>query len=116
LSANLAKRQPGASSPFAGFIVLAIAGGVCVLLYHYWKLALAFLVAAVVFACGLSRAAMFAAMCALLVALAILGNSARAEAVADGDAIGLSGTAQSLWGMDAAEIAQMCKDGCTAPS
>jgi hypothetical protein len=71
--------------------VLAIAGGVGLLLYHYWKFALAILLAMVVFACGASRVALIGFMCVLLVALAIL-NSVRAQTVVDGDTIKLGGT------------------------
>jgi hypothetical protein len=64
--------------------LLAIACGVCVLLYHYWKFALAVLLAMAVFACWSSRVALIGFMCVLLVVLAILGNSARAQTVVVG--------------------------------
>ena len=89
--------------------VLAIAGGVGALLYHYWKFSLAVLLALVVFACGASRVAMIGFMCVLLVVLAIL-NSARAQTVTDGDTIKLNGTTYRLWGIDVPETKQWCGD------
>jgi endonuclease YncB( thermonuclease family) len=93
---------------------VAIAIGVGSLLYHYWKFALAFLMAIVVFACGSSRAVAIGCMCILLLMLAIIGHSARAQTVVDGDTIKLNGTIFRIWGIDAAETRQVCRDGWMA--
>jgi len=71
---------------------LALAAGVCLLLYHYWRFSVAFLLAAVLFACRLSRAVTIGFMCVVLAVLAIIGNAAHARTVVDGDTIRLNGT------------------------
>jgi endonuclease YncB( thermonuclease family) len=90
---------------------LSIAGGVGLLLYHHWKVALAFLLAMVLFACWSSRKALIGMMVVLLVVLAVLGQSAKAQTVVDGDTIKLNGTIWRLWGIDAPELHQPCLDG-----
>jgi endonuclease YncB( thermonuclease family) len=108
----------GATNDVAKVLVtvcgLAIAAGVGLLLYHYWKFAVAFLLAAVLFACGLSRAVTIGFMCVVLAVLAIIGNAARAQTVVDGDTIRLNGTTYRIWGIDAAETKQRCVDGWEA--
>jgi endonuclease YncB( thermonuclease family) len=93
---------------------LAIAGGIALLLYHYWKVALAFLFAMVLFACGFSRTALIGFLCVVAVVLAVLGQSAKAQTVVDGDTIKLNGTTYRIWGIDAAETKQACADGWMA--
>lgn len=93
---------------------VAIAIGFGSLLYHHWKFALAFLMAIVVFACGSSRVVAIGCMCVLLLMLALLGNSAKAQTAVDGDTIKLNGTTFRIWGIDAAEARQVCRDGWMA--
>jgi hypothetical protein len=59
---------------FTVLLGLAIVGGVCLLLYHYWRFALAVLLAMVLFVCWSSRAAFVGFMCVLAVMLAMLGR------------------------------------------
>jgi hypothetical protein len=93
---------------------LAMMAGLCLLLYHYWKFAVPFALAAALFACGLSRAVTIGFMFVAVVVLAIIGNAARAQTVVDGDTIKLDGTRWRLWGIDAPETHQSCADGWPA--
>jgi hypothetical protein len=93
---------------------LAIAGGVALLLYHYWKVVLAFLLAMVLFACWSSRVAAVAIIGVLLVVLTVLGQSGKAQTVVDGDTTKLNGMTYRIWGIDAAETRQACADGWMA--
>jgi hypothetical protein len=74
----------GAAQVVTVLFCLAIVAGLCLLCYHYWKFAVSFVLAAVLFACGLSRAVTIGLMCVVLVVLAIIGNAARAQTVVDG--------------------------------
>lgn len=113
------QREGGAASDGAAQVLIVVFGlavmvGVCLLLYHYWKLAVAFILGAVLFAGGLSRAMTIGLMFVALVVLAIIGNAAHAQTIMDGDAIGLNGTTWRLWGINAPESRQTCEDGWPA--
>ena len=112
------QREDGAAGNSAAQVLIVLFGlavmvSVCLLLYHYWKLAVAFILAAMLFAGGLFRAMTIGFMFVAVVVLAIIGNAARAQTIMDGDAIGL-GTGWCLWGINAPESRQTCKDGWPA--
>jgi endonuclease YncB( thermonuclease family) len=92
----------------AMLFALGIACGAGLLLYHYWKSVLLVLLAIVVFAWWSTRGASIGSIFVLLVVLAILGKSAGAQTVTDGDTIELNGTTCRLWGIDAPESKQLC--------
>jgi hypothetical protein len=113
------QREDGAAGNGAAQVLIVLFGvavmvGVCLLLYHYWKLAVAFILVAMLFAGGLSRAMTIGLMLVALVVLTIIGNAARAQTIMDGDAIGLNGTTWRLWGINAPESRQTCRDGWPA--
>jgi endonuclease YncB( thermonuclease family) len=53
-------------------------------------------------------------MLRLSLTLILLASSSAAQTVTDGDTIKLNGTTWRLWGVDAPELHQTCKDGWAA--
>jgi uncharacterized membrane protein YccC len=101
----------GAAQVLTALLGLAIVAGLCLLLYHYWKFAVPFVLAAVLFACGLSRVVTIGFMCVALAVLTVIGNAVRAQTVVDGETIKLDGTRWRLWGSTLRRAARPAKSG-----